>query len=102
MAMGIRKTSEIAPLGVRMQPWLKDALAESAQRNGRSLNAEIVLRLEKSFQEAALPAVYPAAAEPGTPYPACQPILTQCQQMMLDAFDRLPADKRLALITLLK
>jgi hypothetical protein len=43
------KTSEIAPLGVRMPPELKDRLKSSAQENRRSLNAEVVLRLEESL-----------------------------------------------------
>lgn len=42
-------TSHIAPFGVRMQPDLKERLEASAQEAGRSLNAEIVARLEASF-----------------------------------------------------
>lgn len=38
------------PFGLRMQPELKGWLAEQAQRNFRSLNAEIVMRLEQSRQ----------------------------------------------------
>lgn len=43
-------TSHIAPFGVRMQPDLKERLEKSAHDAGRSLNAEIVARLEASFQ----------------------------------------------------
>lgn len=44
------KTSEIAPLGVRMPPELKDRLREAAIENRRSLNAEVVKRLEQSLE----------------------------------------------------
>lgn len=39
---------DIAPFGVRMPPELKEYLAQKAQENKRSLNAEIVERLEMS------------------------------------------------------
>lgn len=43
-------TSHIAPFGLRMQPELREKLEESASKNGRSLNAELIARLESSFQ----------------------------------------------------
>lgn len=43
-------TSHIAPFGLRMQPELREKLEESAAKNGRSLNAELIARLESSFQ----------------------------------------------------
>lgn len=43
-------TGHIPPFGLRMQPDLKARLEESATAAGRSLNAEIVSRLEASFQ----------------------------------------------------
>lgn len=43
---------EIAPFGVRMPPGLKARIENSAHDNRRSMNAEIVARLEKSFDEA--------------------------------------------------
>ena len=42
-------TSHIAPFGVRMQPELKERLEKAAQESGRSLNAEIVSRLQSSL-----------------------------------------------------
>lgn len=60
-------TSHIAPFGVRMQPELKERLEQSAQEAGRSMNAEIVHRLELSFNFIGEPKV-----EPTTPTP--QPI----------------------------
>lgn len=44
--------SSIAPFGLRMQPTLKAALENSAKANARSLNAEIVDRLQRSVSEA--------------------------------------------------
>lgn len=43
--------SAIAPFALRMQPDLKAALEESAQATGRSLNAEIVARLQISLDD---------------------------------------------------
>ncbi|WP_434663427.1 Arc family DNA-binding protein [Paraburkholderia sp. A3BS-1L] len=42
-------TSHIPPFGLRMQPDLKIRLEEAAKANSRSLNAEIVARLEATF-----------------------------------------------------
>lgn len=42
--------ANITPFGLRMQPELKARLEESAKGRGRSLNAEIVARLEASFE----------------------------------------------------
>lgn len=42
-------TAHLAPFGVRMQPELKERLEAAAQQAGRSLNAEIVARLEASL-----------------------------------------------------
>lgn len=43
-------TAHITPFGVRMQPDLKERLEKAAQESGRSLNAEVVARLEQSFE----------------------------------------------------
>lgn len=40
---------------VRMPPGMRDRIAEVAKASGRSMNAEIVLRLEQSFEQAARP-----------------------------------------------
>lgn len=42
-------TASINPFGLRMQPELRERLEASAALSGRSLNAEIVQRLEASF-----------------------------------------------------
>jgi hypothetical protein len=43
--------ANIPPFGLRMQADLKDRIKAAAEENGRSMNAEIVARLEASFSE---------------------------------------------------
>lgn len=43
---------DIAPFGLRMPPEMKSTIEAAAQRNGRSMNAEIVARLEASLKAA--------------------------------------------------
>lgn len=43
------KIASITPFGLRMQAGLKRRLDEAAKANGRSLNSEIVARLEQSL-----------------------------------------------------
>lgn len=45
-----RKVASIAPFGLRMQRELKQQIEEQAMASGRSLNAEIVWRLEQSLK----------------------------------------------------
>jgi len=44
-------TNLIPPTGFRLQPELKEALKAKAKKNGRSLNSEVVQRLEKSIAD---------------------------------------------------
>jgi hypothetical protein len=47
----VRKpTANITPFGLRLQPDLKQRLEEAAIAGGRSLNAEIALRLDASLR----------------------------------------------------
>lgn len=43
-------TGNIAPFGLRMLPELRAKVEESAKNNGRSMNAEIVARLQESLE----------------------------------------------------
>lgn len=68
-------TSHIPPFGLRLQQDLKDALEQAAKAQGRSLNAEIVNRLQKSMSltdtdmdQAAVRAVEALATEHGIPF----------------------------------
>lgn len=45
------KIASIAPFGLRMLPELKDQVAEAATSNGRSMNSEIVHRLQSTFPD---------------------------------------------------
>lgn len=56
----MKGASQIAPFGLRMPEALKDAIAERAKANGRSMNAEIIHILEKHVDL--------SAAEKITPY----------------------------------
>lgn len=47
-----QRISAIPPFGLRMLPELRRQIEEAAALNGRSLNAEIVARLEASFAPA--------------------------------------------------
>jgi predicted HicB family RNase H-like nuclease len=58
-----RRTANIAPFGLRMHPDLKQQIEEQARANGRSLNAEIVWRLEQSLSSAKPSAEWVQAAK---------------------------------------
>lgn len=44
------KVSHIPPFGVRMPPDLKEKIDMASKQSGRSMNAEIVYRLQQSFE----------------------------------------------------
>lgn len=46
------RARDISPVGVRMPPALRKRVADAAASNNRSLSAEIVARLEQSFDHA--------------------------------------------------
>lgn len=43
--------SKIPDFRIRIPPELKENIRESAEKNNRSMNAEIILRLERSFAQ---------------------------------------------------
>ncbi|WP_329958725.1 Arc family DNA-binding protein [Pluralibacter gergoviae] len=47
---GEMKVRDIAPLGIRLPPEVKEKLKEKAREEGRSLNSEVVQRLIKSLK----------------------------------------------------
>lgn len=51
--IGRPQTAHIAPFGLRLQPELKDRIEAASKENGRSMNAEIVDRLSRSFDAGA-------------------------------------------------
>ncbi|KAA9158501.1 Arc family DNA-binding protein [Delftia sp. BR1] len=59
-------TGQIAPLGLRMLPQMRERIEQAARESGRSLNAEIVHRLAQTLGEdfaAEQPAAQPVLAE---------------------------------------
>lgn len=45
------QVKDIAPTGVRLPPELKEILKLAAKQEGRSLNSELIKRLERSLKE---------------------------------------------------
>ena len=47
----MRKSQELRPVMTRIPEGLRSKLAREGKKNGRSMNAEIVYRLEQSFEQ---------------------------------------------------
>lgn len=97
----------VPPTGVRLPATLRDELLREATIERRTLSQEIIETLKLGLQakrgtEGPSPKVL-AANEPRPPplHPAPQGLSDQ-QRMLLSAFDALPPDKQLGLLTLLK
>jgi predicted HicB family RNase H-like nuclease len=45
------QVKDIPPTGVRLPPGLKEILKSAARNEGRSLNSELIKRLEKSLKQ---------------------------------------------------
>lgn len=88
---------EIAPFGVRMPPDLKARLTTEAMRNGRSLNTEVVARLSASLRDEA-PRVVMQPSSNGY----MENSLSQADLDLLVIFRKLPTEKQLALLSLLR
>lgn len=84
----------ITPFGLRMPPELRKRVEKSARANGRSLNAELVLRLQSSVEKD--PLFTARIAEPRDRYQ-----LTPDQTALLSAYDDLSPRRRRALLELL-
>lgn len=41
----------ITPTGIRFPEWLKEALKQAAKHEGRSVNSEVIKRIERSLKE---------------------------------------------------
>lgn len=92
---------DIAPTGVRLPPGLRDALVREAAINGRSLNAEILLRLSTSLSEVRVPhRSGPAVLRDQAGSYAAE--LPEVHRQLLAVFNALTPDRQLALLTLLR
>ena len=90
--MGMR---EIAPYGLRLTPKLKQRLDEQAQAGGRSLQKEIVMRLELSLHTNNHHEVRQEVSN-------YSPALSEIDAEMLRLFRDWPSEKQLAFLTLFK
>lgn len=89
---------EINPFGLRMQEELKSRLDMEAKISGRSLNAEIVHRLQSSFEkQEALEGSYTAKQPEPSSY---TPEINDIERKLLSIFRRMPVEKQLALLSL--
>lgn len=82
-----------------MPPELKDRLHNAASINGRSLNMEIIQRLQDSLDGVAKEAPATILRQEGADY---GPVISDLDKAILAVFRRLPVDKQLALISLFR
>ena len=81
-----------------MQPELKDLLDREAKISGRSLNAEIVHRLQLSIDnQEKTKGSYTVAQQAA---PSYTPDLNDIERQMVSIFRRMPPEKQLALLSL--
>lgn len=84
---------------LRLPLELRDRLQREANLNNRSVNTEILYRIQTSLdQQERILKKQLKAAEPGTPYT----IATDTERTILAIFRKLPPEKQLALISLFK
>lgn len=83
--------------GLRMPPDLRERIEREAKIDGRSLNAEIVQILQRSF--AGSSDAKHQVSEPSASYEAG---LSDIERQFLNTFRRLPVEKQLALLSLFK
>lgn len=100
------KMRDVPPTGVRLAPELKAALAREATINGRTLHAEILLRLMASLKQDFVPT---KLGRPSAPLMAQEDQavysvsdLSDTDRAMLGVFRRMPPEKQLALLSLFK
>lgn len=93
------KVRDIHPFGVRMPTDLKDRLDREAKISGRSLNTEIVMRLNASLEAGQGTKKYQINSPSAQPYTK---EMSDLERQLLNIFSRMPVDKQLALLSLFK
>lgn len=83
--------SNIAPFGLRMQPALREELQLAAKQNARSLNQEIIARLEASLNPSTEPV---GAAEEATTQSQADLIAKKVTESLIGNEDFLKALKK--------
>jgi hypothetical protein len=100
--MAIRKdpvTRQTMPMAIRMPDALAEAIRAAAHYNRRSINAELVMRLELSFQIEAPPAPDGPVLQ-GSARPGGAPRVVKLAEGLPAAYtDNPPADRLYALLT---
>ena len=88
---------------VRLPPSMRDLIAESARHYRRSLNSDIVARLQYTFSGLRDTQEHPSLAMPLNDQfeTLFRRELSAEEELLLKAFRRLPQDKRQALLALL-
>lgn len=86
---------EINPFGLRMPAELRKLVEKSAKINRRSLNAELVMRLQSSVERD--PVFVPDISEDGADYG-----LSDDQSALVSLYNRLPARRRKVLLEFLR
>lgn len=84
---------------LRLPDALRDFIQREANVNGRSVNSEIIHRLEESRHPVSLPGGRYAAHEPTA---RAEPQLIDAERAMLAVFRRFSPEKQLALLSLFK
>ena len=94
------KMKDIKPFALRMPPKLREQLERAAVQNKRSLNQEVMERLEASIANtppsAPRASVYNAEMATGTYR------LSELETVLLDLFKHMQVEKQLALLSLFK
>lgn len=91
------KIREINPFGLRLPPDLKQELVRQARANHRSLNAEIVSRLQSHMTVGP-----PVLSAQEIAAPRYGELLNDHERAMLEVFRGMSAERQLALLSLLK
>lgn len=94
MKMGIR---EISPTGIRIPEPLKRQLNEAAKANGRSLNAEVIARLQATFDKPRT--AFGVAESDPKPYYNSEET-SELERQFLALFRRWGPEKQLAFLSL--
>lgn len=97
---------DIAPFGLRLPVGLRKSLEKEAKTSHRSMNAELVLRLEKSLDQYPMDRAPQVVRVKGTadahelPSPGYNSL--EMERRLIEAFRSLPDEKKMALLALLE
>lgn len=93
----MEKIGSIAPFGLRMEKPLREALEKAAKSSGRSLNAEVIARLNES-----LAVIYDQRPRRARAMVSEPDRLPAEEELLLGAFRALDGQRQLAFIAFLR